>query len=137
MTRAVLDPNVLVSAAITPDGTSAACLRAHAEGRFELVASPRLLDELRNVLSRDRFRPFLAVDDANRLVEALGRDAILVTDEPVADPISRDPGDDYLIALARSSRSHALVTGDRDLLELDLAELTILRPAEFLRILPA
>jgi predicted nucleic acid-binding protein len=40
--RAVLDPNVLVSAAISPTGPPREIVTAWVEGRFELIASPAL-----------------------------------------------------------------------------------------------
>lgn len=43
--RAVLDPNVVVSAALSRSGTPAKLLRAWLEGAYELVASPSLLGE--------------------------------------------------------------------------------------------
>jgi putative PIN family toxin of toxin-antitoxin system len=130
--RVVLDPNVIVAAAIRPGGVCARCLRAHAEGRFELVVSPRLLAELRTVLQRERFRPFLTTAQAESLVDALARDASVVADPGEAAPISRAPGDDYLIALARSARAHVLVSGDDDLLSLDLSDLGIVSPRAFI-----
>jgi putative PIN family toxin of toxin-antitoxin system len=136
VTRAVLDPNVLIAAAISPDGTPARCVRAHAEGRYELVVSPLLLAELRTVLRREKFRRFLTVEQAERLVDALARDARVVADPPEPAPLSRDPGDDYLIALARDVGAHVLVTGDADLLELDLADVRIVSPRDFLELLP-
>lgn len=136
MTRAVLDPNVLVAAAVDPEGVPAACLRAFADGRFDLIVSRRLLDELRNVLRRDEFRPFLTVEQGDRLVDALSRDASAVADPADAPALSRDPGDDYLIALARSAAAHVLVTGDTDLLELELPDLSIATPRTFLERLP-
>lgn len=137
MTRAVLDPNVLVAAAIRSEGVPARCLRAHADGRFELVVSQVLLEELRTVLRREKFRPFLTVEQGERLVEALARDAIVTDDPADAPPVSRDPGDDYLIALARAASAHALVTGDADLLEVDLPDLKIVTLREFLDLLPS
>ncbi len=137
MTRAVLDPNVFVAAAIRPGGTPARCLVAHAEGYFELVVSPLLLAELRTVLRREKFRPFLTLDQAERLVDALARDARLADDPPEPPTLSPDPRDDYLIGLARSVGAHVLVSGDQDLLELDLAELRIVSPRAFLDALPA
>ena len=136
MTRAVLDPNVIVSAALRPEGAPAHCFYAHAEGRFELVASPLLLAELRRVLRRDRFRSYLTVERAERFVDGIARAATLVDDPPDREPLSRDPADDYLIALARASSAHVLVTGDRDLLELEVAEIAIVTPRAFLELLP-
>jgi putative PIN family toxin of toxin-antitoxin system len=136
VTRAVLDPNVIVAAAITPSGLPATCLRAHAEGRFDLIVSPHLLDELRTVLRRPKLRQFLTVEQADRLVEALARDAKTVADPPEPEQVSRDPRDDYLVALTRAAGAHVLVTGDADLLDLTLGDVTIAPPREFLEILP-
>ncbi len=137
MTRAVLDPNVVISAVIQPQGSPARCLRAHGEGRFDLVVSPLLLGELRTVLRREKLRPFLTIDQAERLVDALARDATVADDPACPEPLSRDPGDDYLIALARATSAHVLVTGDQDLLGLDLPDLKIVSPREFLDLLPS
>ena len=136
MTRAVLDPNVLVAAAIRPGGSPARCVGAFAEGRYELVVSPLLLEELRSVLRRERFRSFLTVEQADRFVHALGRDATLVADPAEPPSVSRDRGDDYLVALARAAGAHVLVSGDADLLELDLPALRIASPRAFLDLLP-
>lgn len=135
MTRAVLDANVIVAAAIAPHGVSAMCLRAHADGRFELVVSPLLLNELQAVLRRQKFRPFLTVEQADRLVEALEQNATVVADA-APEPVSRDRRDDYLVALARAAGAHVLVTGDADLLDLDIPDLMIAAPREFLGLLP-
>jgi putative PIN family toxin of toxin-antitoxin system len=136
LTRAVLDPNVLVAAAIRPDGIPGACLRALAEGRYELVVSPLLLTKLRSVLRREKFRPFLTLEQAERLVEALARDAVVADDPAEPLPVSRDPGDDYLVALARATGAHVLVSGDADLLDLELPDLRIESPRAFLALLP-
>jgi putative PIN family toxin of toxin-antitoxin system len=136
LTRAVLDPNVLVAAAITPAGVPAKCMRAFAEGRYDLVVSPLLLAELRTVLRREKFRPFLTLEQAERFVEALARDAAAVANPSDVPALSRDRGDDYLIALARAAAAHVLVTGDVDLLELDLADLEVASPRRFLERLP-
>lgn len=111
-------------------------MRAFAGGRYDLVVSPRLLAELRTVLRREKFRVFLTLEQAERFVEALARDASAVADPSDVPAVSRDPGDDYLIALARAAAAHVLVTGDADLLELDLPDLVIASPRTFLALLP-
>jgi uncharacterized protein len=129
--RAVLDPGVLVSALITPAGTPAKLLAASRNGSFELVVSPLLLDELRLVLRRKKFRRYVDLDTADLYVDLLRRDAAF-TDDPAGPPPihCRDPADDYLIALAHD-RAGALVSGDDDLLEL-AAKIPVFTPAEFL-----
>ncbi len=130
--KAVLDPNVLVSAAISPAGSPAAeLIRRWRTGQFELVLSEELLDELSRVLRYPKLRPYIDANDADAMIAALRADAI-VREQPRDMPglRSRDPDDDYLIALAAASGS-ALVSGDRDLLALS-GGLPIFTPAQFL-----
>ncbi len=136
MTRAVLDVNVIVAAALSPTGAPADCLRAHADGRFELIVSERLLGELGVVLAREKFRRYVSLDQAERFAGALRRDALLGRDPVDAPPVSPDPGDDYLLALAHAHSAHVLVTGDRHLLDLSPAGFRIVGPREFLALLP-
>jgi uncharacterized protein len=132
--RAVLDPNVLISALLAPAGKPAAILRAWSAGAFELVTSPLLLAELERALAYPKLRARIHENEAAAVVEWLRRSATVVSDpdEPPARA-SEDPGDDYLIALAEHERA-ALVSGDRHLLEL-AGDLPIYAPADFLVLL--
>jgi uncharacterized protein len=132
--RAVLDPNVIISALLAPAGTPAAIVRAWSAGSFELVASPLLLAELERALAYPKLRTRIHESEATAIVEWLGRSATIAQDPDQPAPrSSADPGDDYLIALA--AHQHAvLVSGDRHLLEL-AAELPIYAPADFLALL--
>jgi predicted nucleic acid-binding protein len=47
-------------------------------------------------------------------------------------PVTRDPDDDYLVGLARSTAADALVSGDRDLTDLTLGDVRLLTPRAFL-----
>lgn len=136
MTRAVLDPNVLISAAITPAGTSAECMRALAGGRFELIVSERLLDELASVLGRARFRRYTSLEEVAQYVQALRREGTMFEDPGSVEPVSADPGDDYLVALARVARAHVLVSGDPHLTSMALPDLLVTTPRAFLDRLP-
>lgn len=131
MIRVVVDPGVLVSAIITPAGPPAELLRAAREGRLDLIVSPRLLAELAAVLSREKFRSYLTLDEANEYVEGLAALAETVAD--VADPpaVSRDPNDDYLVAVARATGATAIVSGDADLLGVENPGVAIVAPREF------
>jgi uncharacterized protein len=130
--RAVLDPNVLVSALISPAGPSARLLVELREGAFELVASPLLLDELGDVLQREKFRRYATLDEAGAYVELLRRESSVIEDpRPSAERLAPDPDDEYLLALARVARVDALVSGDPHLLSLRHA-LPVLTPRQFL-----
>jgi len=55
-----------------------------------------------------------------------------VSDPSGTEAITRDPKDDYLVRLARSSAATALVSGDRDLLEADIGDVDVLTPRAFI-----
>jgi putative PIN family toxin of toxin-antitoxin system len=127
--RAVLDPNVLVSALIGP---SAQLLRELRAGAFELVTSPLLLEELADVLNRPKFRRHATKSEVAAYVDLVRDQSTVMTDpEPSAEPLSEDPDDEYLITLAREARAAALVSGDRHLLRLR-GRIPVLDPREFL-----
>jgi len=134
--RAVLDTNVLVSALISPGGSSARLLLALRSGAFELLASPLLLAELREVLGRNKFRRYVSEAEADAYVELIRSEAVVRADPRAsAEPLSADPDDEYLIDLARDAQADALVTGDAHLLDLR-GIIPAMTPAEFLETLP-
>jgi putative PIN family toxin of toxin-antitoxin system len=133
--RAVLDPNVLISAMLSRHGTPARLLEAWIAGGFEMLVSPLLVAELERALAYPKLRKRIAADDGQRFIDWLTRAATLVDDPDAAPPVrSRDPGDDYLIALAAGERA-VLVSGDGDLLSIDAAGLPIYAAADFLSLL--
>lgn len=77
--------------------------------------------ELGEVLQRDRFRRYITTEEVQRFIEAIGLLAEHADDPPTPGwaPICRDPDDDYLVALAEVTSATLLVSGDRDLIELD------------------
>ena len=131
--RVVIDPNVLVSAAITPSGAVAEILDLIDASVITPVVSPWLLTELTLVLRRDKFRAYLDLGAALAFVAEVERLAE-TWDDPDSDSTaeSPDPDDAYLIALARSAQADALVSGDSDLTTLDLPDLPVLSPRELL-----
>lgn len=125
---------MLVAALITRSGPPAGLLEAARAGRFDLLVSPRLLAELVEVLRRERFRRYASLAEVDMFVRSLVDLA-----EPLVDPpadavvaISRDPQDDYLIALARAGGAAVLVSGDKDLTSLELPDLPVLTPRALL-----
>lgn len=115
--RAVLDPNVIISAALSPGGSPARVLTAWLEGRFEIIASPGLIDELERAFAYPKLRKRIPEADAEALVRLIEGGSVMREDPADPPSISKDPGDDYLIALAAGSEA-ALISGDRDLLAL-------------------
>jgi hypothetical protein len=132
--RAVLDPNVVISALLSPAGRPAQLLRAWQDGAFELVVSPLLLAELGRALAYPKLRRLVPADEAAEVVDWLARTATLMDDPSDPPPVrSADPGDDYLLVLAASCQA-MLVSGDEHLLALaDRAP--VQSPASFLPLL--
>ena len=129
---AVLDPNVLISALLAPNGRAADAVRAWQRGDFDLIVSPLLLEELERALTYPKLRRRVPEEDADTFVDWLRESATLVRDPDEEPPVcSSDRGDDYLIALAASRRA-LLVSGDSHLLDLS-SQIPVESPACFLK----
>ena len=132
--RAVVDPNILVSAWISPHGFPRRILDAADAGYFEMVVSRRLLAELTDVLSRQRLRRYGPIEHAEAHVRRAMRAGVHVEIEGEPERVvPGDPKDDYLVALARVSGADYLVSGDPHLVGSSLGEGTVpvLTPRQF------
>jgi putative PIN family toxin of toxin-antitoxin system len=131
--RAVVDPNVFISAQISSLGHPARIAQAADKGIFELVVSERLLSELHEVLMRPRFRRHMTESEVENLVEELRKNGIIAEEGEIGRMVPDDPKDDYLVALARVSGADYLVSGAPHLTvpSLDAATVTVLTPRRF------
>ena len=114
--RAVLDPNILIAALLSPSGAPARIFGRWLGGDFELIVSEALLSELERALAYPKLRRRIPADDAAEFVSLLRVAAILAPDPAAGARRSGDPADDYLLALAEKERA-VLVSGDPHLLE--------------------
>jgi uncharacterized protein len=133
--RVILDANVLVSAALArdPAAPSVRAFDALLDGRIEAVGCPAPLGEVAAVLGREWLRRYLSIEEARRFATGLAGVITLAADpSPPHAAVCRDPGDDYLVALARAAVVDALVTGDRDLLELEDIGVAVITPRELI-----
>ncbi len=102
-----------------------------AVGAIRVLACPLLLDELERVLSRDRFLRWRTREQLDRFLTDVRALAEIVDDPTDIPSATRDPGDDYLVALARATGASAICSGDDDLS--DVEDVLVLRPAELVR----
>ena len=108
-------------------------VRCAAGRAIEAAGCPALLGEVAAVLGRERLRRYLSIEEARRFVSDLAGVMTLALDpSPPYPAVCRDPGDDYLVALARAALVDALVTGDRDLLKLQDTGVTVITPRELI-----
>ena len=134
--RIVLDTNVFVFAAIQNGASHQIVQHLIRDNSDELFICDEILSELRDVLvSRPRLRKWISIDDAELYVEMIQLRFNFVPNPTEIIPISRGSDDDYILALAKRETADYVVSGDKDLLVLQIPELSIVTPAEFVTIL--
>lgn len=134
MMRAVLDTNILIRSILNPKGPTGRLLNELRAGRFRLLYSEPLLEEIADVLARPRFRDKYKVT-ADQISDILS--LIVQEGEEVSPSASieacRDPKDNKVLEAAFFGRADVIVTGDDDLFALDPFEgIQILGPETFL-----
>jgi putative PIN family toxin of toxin-antitoxin system len=130
--RVVLDVNVFVSALLAPTGSPAKILEGWAAEQFDVIVSPLLLIELERVLRRRKFKTSIPAVQVDALLSALAEEGVSATDPEVRPAATPDPGDDYLVALARAIDADCIVSGDTHLTQLSDPRPPVLTPREFL-----
>lgn len=111
--RIILDTNILLSGLITPGGVPGRLVDAWLDRRFTLISHPLQLDEFRAVSRRDKIRALVRPSEAGRLVNQIAALADMPERLPPVER-SRDPRDDFLLALCEVGAADRLVTGDKD-----------------------
>ena len=131
--RVVLDTNVLASGFVVAGGIPDRLLRSWQAGRFELVVSAPILDELARAFAKPSFARRLPPALVARVVRLLRRQGRLTPLTVPVTGIAAHPEDDLILATARSGRADVLVTGDGKLHALNRYEtVRILTPRAFL-----
>jgi putative PIN family toxin of toxin-antitoxin system len=127
----VLDTNVLISRLLVPQGVAGQAVD-HALTRGILLVSETTMDELVEVLGRAKFDTYVTHEERRQFVELLGGVARVV---PIPRKLRacRDPKDDKFLDVAINGGAAAIVSGDRDLLDLDpFHGVRIVSPGAFL-----
>ena len=120
--RIVLDTNIFVSGLISGEGFPGQLLAAVKRERITLVTSAWQVDELRDVLARERLKPYIRPEEADDLLyhlEAVG----MMMDKLPEVSLSPDPKDNPILATAVAGEADLLVSGDKgDMLALGQVE---------------
>ena len=130
--RFVFDTNALISAALCDDSTSRRAFD-HAMDRGTILLSLPALTELKEVLTRDKFRVYVTEDEVRQFLAVFaGASQWVQIDVHIEE--CRDPSDNKFLELAVSGRATHIITGDHDLLTLNpFRGMPVLTPGEFLR----
>lgn len=136
--RAVLDTNVLISGLVAGQGPPRQVLDAWLEGRYTLVTSLYLVEELTHVLSYPRIAERLRLDEEEieAILVALLSQTEVTSGQLCLPGVTRDPKDDAVVACAREGEADYIVSGDQDLLVLGEYEgIRVITPRQFAEIL--
>jgi putative PIN family toxin of toxin-antitoxin system len=111
--RLVLDTNIYISALLWT-GIPHRLLRLAEAGDVTLVTTPAIMEELREVLGRPKFRLRIRTLQSSvaELMEALLSVVEVVQDLPIEPVVKRDPDDDKILACATAAQAEWIVSGD-------------------------
>jgi uncharacterized protein len=114
----VIDNNVLVSKLLLPNSVSAHAVQLAIENGILLI-SEETLAELAEVLSRKKFDKYVSTDDRKTFINKL---QVISQKVEIIEKIMacRDAKDDKFLELAINGNAKFIITGDRDLLVLNI-----------------
>lgn len=136
--RAVVDTNVFVSGLMGVKGPPRQIIAAWLDARFTLVTSLYLADELAHVLEYPRIAERIRMDPTHvdAILAAVLSGSEIVPGELDLPGVTRDHKDDAVVACAVEGRAAYRVSGDDDLLALEMyAGTQVVMPRQFLKIL--
>ena len=123
--RVVIDTNLWISFLLAKDFRKLDKL--FADDRLVLLFSQELLDEFVEVARRPKFRKYFTLSDLQNLLLQVRTRAefVNVTSDII---LCRDPKDNFLLSLAADGQATHLLTGDKDLLDLQTIGKTVIQP---------
>jgi putative PIN family toxin of toxin-antitoxin system len=110
--RIILDTNIIVSGLMSEHGAPAQLLNAWTDKVFVLVTSTMQIAEIASVTHRPVSRPLITPAHAGRFINDLHRFGTVLDRLPTVDR-SRDPNDNFLLAMAEAGAAEYLVSGDK------------------------
>lgn len=114
--RLILDCNIWISFLI---GHQARFVqRILTDPRFDVYVCDELLDELYDVVNREKIRKYVSTKDVQDLFRIIHSDCLTSAIGIEAQSDIRDPKDLYLLSFAESIHADYIVSGDADLLVL-------------------
>lgn len=135
--RLLLDANVFISDLISTNGLAAPTIEACLDGRFVLLYSQGLLDELESVFVREKFRRWFPVDEGYVLLDVIRVAGERVEDRPEGEHprVCVDPDDNYLFSVYEDGHADVLISGDKGVRAVQFPGCTVLSPKEALGLL--
>lgn len=137
--RVVVDTNVLVSGLFgIKNSPSSQILKAIRTQQIVLVTSPIILEEVKDVISRERIVELIkmSTDERTDFIDKLIERGDITPGKQLLQLAGRDEKDDKFLVCAVEGSVDFVITGDEDLLVLKQFEgIKIVSPREFMGIL--
>jgi uncharacterized protein len=113
--RAVVDTNLIVSGVAASRGAAFELLEAWREGKYILVTSSSILDEINDVFLRPKIQSTFGYshDDVLNVMKTLSTQAYVTAGTAIIPEVSSDPDDNKFIACAIEGSASYIVTGDK------------------------
>lgn len=125
--KLVLDTNVLIAAFIAHGACNE--LLEYCAIKHEIILSSFILDELRDKLVR-KFN--FSNREADDVIQLLMSRVVLVSPQELKASVCRDPDDDNILGTAIAGKCECIVTGDKDLLDLQCVRgIRMISPSNF------
>ncbi len=136
MISAVLDTNILASGALKPSSIPGQILAKWRDGKFELIISQHIINELEETLSKPYFLNLLKTKDIDDFLDLLLSETTLTLITARIRDVATHPEDDLVLATAESGKASFVVTGDHGLQNLkQFKDIKIVSPRTFSEIL--
>ena len=115
--KVILDCNIWISFLLSRQE----CLlrRMLMDTRFDIYICEELLAEIVNVARRDKIRKRVSEAELQQLLKIIDAFCEKTTIDHIAESIIRDPKDLYLLSLAETIDADYIVSGDKDLTDLN------------------
>ena len=129
--RVLIDTNVLISAALNPNGVPSQAHRKAASYPNRGLICEQNVDELKRIFNK-KFPNRLAALDKFLSTALLTLELVPTpSDEMTAESLIRDVKDRPILRAAIEAQADVLLTGDKDFLESGVEHPAIMTPAEF------
>ena len=138
MYRVVLDTNIFVSGGTLSIGAPYQIINHWRNQDFVLIASPQLIEEYKEVLSRPSIMKFtgLTSQENDRYIQEIKERSYITSGALMLNVLIHDPDDNMVLACAEEGMATHLVTGNRKDFPFDgYKGIQILTPREFLNLI--
>ncbi|MEI6141179.1 MAG: putative toxin-antitoxin system toxin component, PIN family [Mariniphaga sp.] len=121
-TKIIVDTNIWISFLIGKDLKG---LQNHIDSdNIVIITCEEQIRELSEVFKKPKLKKYFTKEQVHEFFELLDESSEMFSIKTKAN-LCRDPKDNYLVSLAFDSQADYLITGDKDLLELNTISKTI------------